>query len=145
VQSAGEVVQRLAPWVSSFLPKAAEELPPMIPVPPPIIIPPSSRAASSRVADTEPFPVHQAEEHVSSESASQVSLGTQPVAAAGEETMPDMHPHEMSLTAQPVPSPSNFILARHWEQLPARVRFWLPLAAASAAGAAATVVLRWLF
>ncbi|HEY5314123.1 MAG TPA: serine/threonine-protein kinase [Pirellulales bacterium] len=145
VQSAGEVVLRLAPWVSSFLPKAADELPPMIPVPPPIIIPPSARAASSRVADTEPFMVQPAEEHYVSESASQVSLGTQPVSAAGEETMPVLHPHELSLGAQPAASASKLLLARHWEQLPVRVRYWLPLAAAGAAGATATIVLRWLF
>jgi serine/threonine protein kinase len=145
VQSSGEVVLRLAPWVSSFLPKTAEELPPMIPVPPPIIIPPSVRTASSRVADTEPFLVQPAEEHGASESPSQVSLGTQPVAGGSEETMPGLNPYEFSGVQQPFSSLSKRGLMRHWEQLSPRARFWLPLAAAGLGGAAAAMVLRSLF
>ncbi|HEX4148297.1 MAG TPA: serine/threonine-protein kinase, partial [Pirellulales bacterium] len=145
MQSAGEVVQRLAPWVSSFLPKTAEDLPPMIPVPPPIIMPPSLLNVPSRVADTEPFLVQPAEEHSNSESASQISLGTQPVAGGSEETMPVMQPYEISGVSQPPASTSTNLVVVYWEQLSPRARWWLTIAAASAGGAIAALVLRSLF
>ncbi len=144
VPNGSEVVARLAPWVSSFLPRTAEE-PVAIPVPPPIKIPPIVRSLPAGVSDTEPyFLVQPAEEPGQGESPSQLSLGTQPVGSASQETMPGLHESQASQLSLGSLKVTPLGLSVRWHRLPVRVRFWILIGAAMAGGAGAAIFFRAL-
>jgi hypothetical protein len=145
VPNGSEVVARLAPWVSSFLPRTAEEPVPM-PVPPPIKIPPVVRQVPAGVSDTEPyFLVQPAEEPGQGESTSQLSLGTQPVGSASQETLPTLHESQgSSLSLGSLKDAPRGLTAR-WQRLPASMRFWILISVATAGGAGAAILIRALW
>ncbi len=145
VPNGSEVVARLAPWVSSFLPRTAEE-PVAVPIPPPIKIPPIARSLPAGVSDTEPyFLVQPAEEPGQGESTSQLSLGTQPVASASQETMPGLHESQGSSLSLSSLKVTPHRLSERWHGLPPKVRFWVMIGAAMAGGAGAAILVRTLF
>jgi len=146
LQTGSDVIARLAPWVSSFLPAAAEE-PKALPVPPPIKIPPAARslALPAGMGDTEPFFLPQPGDGPPSESASQLSLGTHP--GVGEETSPfsqDSRPQPFPIllpkAMQVAPTPLHRLAG-----LSTRGRLWLTIGAAMAGGAAISALVRWLW
>lgn len=99
IQTAKEVIERLSPWEGAGLPAAAYPL--VSSAPPPIVMPPRGVAASS-LGDTEPFFLVQPTDDPGYEnSSSQVSLGTQPVGAASEETVP-VYRESLSFAVPPV-------------------------------------------
>jgi serine/threonine protein kinase len=121
IQTMGEVIERLTPWMEGALPRAANETPRSV-TPPPIRIPPSLRVQPSPMSDTEPyFLARTAEEPGVADSPSQASFGSQPTHAGGEETSPNVTPHRPG--ARPLPVSSHFAHALplprgFWKQTP---------------------------
>jgi serine/threonine protein kinase len=122
VQNGPDVADRLAPWVSAALPASAGDAPLTAPLPPHLA---GGRGhGGSNVADTEPyFLVQPAEDPSQTESPSQLSLGTNPISAAGDETLPGFHPNDSrsSPHLSRVRASSHPLYVR-WERLPARTR-----------------------
>lgn len=88
IQSANDVITRLAPWVNR---EAANVAPPaaMAPVNFSFPAPAAVRASAASLSDTEPiFLVPPAEDPSQMDSPSQASFGTQPMNAASQETLP---------------------------------------------------------
>jgi len=92
VQTAGDVIARLAPWATAEALSPSHEVRVAAPIPIPSSLNPSPLRrplAPATVGDTEPnFSVQPTEEPGQADSASQLSLGTQPMAAASQETLP---------------------------------------------------------
>lgn len=88
IQTAAEVVERLAPWFVGVIPPyASVEAAAVVPQPPQIA--PVRRPIPITLKDTEPnFLVQPAEEPGLGESPSQTSVGTLPLASASDETLP---------------------------------------------------------
>jgi serine/threonine protein kinase len=87
IQSAGEVITRLAPWANSESLALSHDVRVAAPIP----IPSGTRraVAPQSVSDTEPnFSIQPLDEPGQGDSPSQLSLGTQPMAGASEETLP---------------------------------------------------------
>lgn len=90
LQSMGEVIERLTPWMEGALPRMAQE-PPRPAAPPAIRIPTLLGGRRSPMADTEPyFLARTADEPGQNESPSQASFGSQSTHAGGEETAPNV-------------------------------------------------------
>lgn len=88
IQSASEVITRLAPWVNREG-AAVSPLAAMAPVNFNVPIPSLVRPSTASLSDTEPiFLVPPVEDPSQSESPSQMSFGTQPMNAASQETLP---------------------------------------------------------
>jgi serine/threonine protein kinase len=97
LQTAADVVARLSPWVGTAGSGAAQEVAAAVSQLPPVHTPPMPVRLPdpTLTGDTEPnFLVQPAEEPGQGESPSQLSLGTQPVAAAGHETLPSFGQRE---------------------------------------------------
>lgn len=136
IQSAGQVAQRLAPWVGAALPAAAMPMSAKMPLPPPVQLPSSVRPVpASPLGDTEPYFLVQPSEESSFEgsSSSQASLGTQPVGAAGDETMPEFRER------------FAMELGRGVAKLSPNVRLGLAIGAAGIVAAATAIVVRFLW
>jgi serine/threonine protein kinase len=137
IQNGPEVAERLAPWIGTALPAAAGDLPLSAPMAPPIVIGGQGRMGNSPVADTEPyFLVQPTAEPGQSESPSQQSLGTNPVSAAGDETVPGFRTSDSrpSPALQVPPSNWAYSVIDRWEQLSPRTRTMFLAAASALAG-----------
>lgn len=89
LQSAGDVMTRLSQWLDGASAKTETDALRALSAFSAANEPPSVAHIPGRLSDTEPnLPLGLPEEPSHSESTSQVSLGTQPVGAAAEETMP---------------------------------------------------------
>ncbi len=133
IQSAGEVISRLAFWASHAAATPGHEVRVASPIP---IPPPLSAAAARRVMapstldDTEPnFSVQPLDEPGQGDSPSQLSLGTQPMAGASQETLPLFSPDMQPL---------------HWNgnirELPATVRILVLVGMITALGTLVAIV-----
>jgi serine/threonine protein kinase len=140
IQTANEVARRLAPWVGAPLPATTHELSGTS-LPPPIKFPPILRPIASQMSDTEPnFLVQPAEDPSQVSSPSQLSLGTQPMSGANQETLPGLHEGGQSGSQPQFTLPLKHRLQLRWHALPARIRFMIPLILATAVGAAVTAI-----
>lgn len=91
LQNASEVIARLAPWCNAAAAAPSHEVRVAAPIPIPQLNASTTRrlATPSTLGDTEPnFSVQPTEEPGQADSPSQLSLGTQPVSAASQETLP---------------------------------------------------------
>jgi hypothetical protein len=133
IQSSGEVISRLAFWASHAAATHGHEVrvASPIPIPPPLSAAASRRAmAPSTLEDTEPnFSVQPLDEPGQGDSPSQLSLGTQPMAAASQETLPVFSPDMQPL---------------HWNgnirELPATVRILVLVGMVTALGTLVAIV-----
>jgi hypothetical protein len=97
MQTAAEVVARLSPFVGAAGVGASQEVAAVVSHIPPTYAPPMPVRLPdpNLTGDTEPnFLVQPADEPGQGESPSQLSLGTQPVSAAGHETLPSFTQRE---------------------------------------------------
>lgn len=129
IPTAGEVVGRLAVWSDDFA-AAAAEISSAAPVPPPVAAP-RHRPLAVTMRDTETnFMIQPAAEPGATESSSQVSVGTAPVNAAEQETLPLLEP-------EPYLPP----LPNEWTRMPPWLRWMMVVAVGVAALSLATVVI----
>ncbi|HWA98620.1 MAG TPA: serine/threonine-protein kinase [Pirellulales bacterium] len=145
VQNCTEVAARLAAWVGSALPAAAQEssiggsLPPAF-------FPPGARPAPSLQSDTEPyFLVQPAEEPGQSESPSQQSLGTSPLSAAAHETVAGFRPTDSRTWPPRRNAARSKSLSSAWDRLPDSTRLVIVSMASAVVGGAVALVLRSVF
>ncbi|MBL8827622.1 MAG: protein kinase [Planctomycetaceae bacterium] len=121
IQTMGEVVERLTPWMEGAVPRAPHE-PARNVTPPPIRFIPGVRVPPSPLSDTEPyFLARTAEEPGSSESPSQASFGSQSTHAGFEETSPNVVPRRPILASNSNPLPHATALPAYrfpWSQTP---------------------------
>ena len=92
IQTAAEVVERLAPW-SGDLAVAALEISSAEPLAPPVMAPPRARAVPIQLRDTDTsFRIQPIAESGPVETPSQMSVGTAPMVAIDQETVPILDP-----------------------------------------------------
>lgn len=132
IQSAGEVISRLAPWCDMAAMTSSHEVrvAAPIPIPPPLDASTARRLATAAVGDTEPnFSVQPTEEPGQADSPSQLSLGTQPMNAASQETLPLFSPDSQHF---------------HWNanirELPGAVRVLVMIGIITALGTLAAII-----
>ncbi len=149
VPNGPEVAARLAPWTgNTLLPGTSQELPLSAPMHPPIAVPNARYASNSPQSDTEPyFLVQPAEEPGQGESPSQQSLGTNPISAEGDETVPGFrHSDSRSSPSHAVrrePAHSSAVV-RWWNRMPQHTRTWMLAGASAVAGGIVALTLHAL-
>jgi serine/threonine protein kinase len=137
IQTAADVVARLEPWSGDFE-AAAAEIASSEPAAPPVMAPPRSRPIAVSMRDTETnFLIQPAIEPGAPESPSQASVGTQPVNAFDEETLPILETEQFA--------PLHPVHRSEFSRLPEWLQWMMILAVAVAGISVASIVLSWLF
>lgn len=132
IQTAGEVMARLAPWANSEALALSHEVRVAAPIPIPPLNPALSRraVAPETIGDTEPnFSIQPFDDPGQQDSPSQLSLGTQPMAGASQETLPLFLPEQ-----RPVPWNANI------RDLPGAVRVLVFVGMITALGTLAAIL-----